>query len=243
MVDNVLYSGDVLGGTDQGSPSARRASVNERAIAGRARRRRDARRRRRHHDGAEALAAGRRPDGPRRGDRAPPGRPERSSGWSAAGPRRRRLFERRGVAAAVVPAIPDRSIPNSVATVTRGALEAAIGDLAAAYAEAGVGAWMVWVPEDDRDVAALLEAPGCALDATPAAMSLELADLAEPESGDLDWDAAPSRARWAGSTTWPTAGPRTPSPRAGPLWGGRRRASTKRAWTASRVRARHRQRR
>ena len=38
--------------------------------------------------------------------------------------------------------------------------------------------------------------------------SLELADLAEPDSGDLDWERrTPSRATSAGSTTWPTAGP------------------------------------
>lgn len=97
------------------------------------------------------------------------------------------VLEPGGVTASVVPAIPDRSIVNSVAYRDTKALEAALDDLAAAYEEAGIGAWTVWVPEDDRDVAALLEASGHRLDATPTAMIADLADLAEPESGDLDW--------------------------------------------------------
>jgi ribosomal protein S18 acetylase RimI-like enzyme len=97
------------------------------------------------------------------------------------------VLEPGGVTASVVPAIPDRSIVNSVAYRDAKALEAALDDLAAAYEEAGIGAWTVWVPEDDRDVAALLDASGHRLDATPTAMIADLADLAEPESGDLDW--------------------------------------------------------
>jgi ribosomal protein S18 acetylase RimI-like enzyme len=80
-----------------------------------------------------------------------------------------------------------RSIVNSVAYRDAKALEAALDDLAAAYEEAGISAWTVWVPEDDHNVAALLEASGHRLDATPTAMIADLADLAEPESGDLDW--------------------------------------------------------
>jgi GNAT superfamily N-acetyltransferase len=97
------------------------------------------------------------------------------------------VLESGAVTASVVPAIPDRSIVNSVAYRDTKALEAALDDLAAAYEEAGIGAWTVWVPEDDRDVAALLEASGHRLDATPTAMIADLADLAEPESDDLDW--------------------------------------------------------
>jgi GNAT superfamily N-acetyltransferase len=47
----------------------------------------------------------------------------------------------------------------------------------------------VWVPEDDRETAALLEASGHQLDSTPAAMVLELAGLPDPQPGELDWDA------------------------------------------------------
>ncbi len=61
-------------------------------------------------------------------------------------------------------------------------------DLAAAYEDAGIQAWTVWVPEDDRDVAALLEASGHRLDATPTAMMADLAPrIPDPDPGDLDW--------------------------------------------------------
>jgi GNAT superfamily N-acetyltransferase len=46
----------------------------------------------------------------------------------------------------------------------------------------------VWAPEGDRAAAGLLERGGHRLDAAPAAMALELADLPKPEPGDLDWD-------------------------------------------------------
>jgi GNAT superfamily N-acetyltransferase len=98
-----------------------------------------------------------------------------------------RVLEPRGVAASVVPSIPDRSIVNSVAYRDAAALEAAMGDLAAAYEDAGIGAWTVWVPEDDRDAAALLEASGHRLDATPTAMLAELNRIPDPDPGDLDW--------------------------------------------------------
>jgi hypothetical protein len=80
------------------------------------------------------------------------------------------LYERDGVLAAVVPACPDRSVINSVTYSDAASLEAMLDELAAAHEEAGVRAWTVWVPEDDRDVAALLQASGHRLDATPTAM-------------------------------------------------------------------------
>jgi len=97
------------------------------------------------------------------------------------------VLEPGGVTASVVPSIPDRSIVNSVAYRDAKALEAALDDLAAAYEEAGIGAWTVWVPEDDRDVAALLEAAGHRLDATPTAMVADLTLIPDPDPGDLDW--------------------------------------------------------
>lgn len=100
-----------------------------------------------------------------------------------------RLFERKGVAAAVSPSVPIRSIPNSVYYEGEAQLIDAIGDLGTAYAQAGVISWMVWVLEADTDAAAALQDAGCALDATPAAMSILLEDLEVPEPGDLDWDA------------------------------------------------------
>src|SRR4051794_7415779 len=71
-----------------------------------------------------------------------------------------RVLERRGVAASVVPAIPDRSIVNSVAYADAESLRAALGELETAYDDAGVRAWTVWVPEDDRDAVKLLEGSG-----------------------------------------------------------------------------------
>lgn len=99
------------------------------------------------------------------------------------------VFERDGVVASVMPAVPDRSVPNSVAYRDADALAAAIDELAEAYEAAGVRAWTVWVPEDDRAAAELLEGAGHRLDATPAAMMAELSNLPDPEPGELDWDA------------------------------------------------------
>ncbi len=99
------------------------------------------------------------------------------------------LFERDGVLGSIVSACPDRSVINSVTYRDAGALEAALDELAAAHEQAGVRAWTVWVPEDERDAAALLEAAGHKLDATPMAMTLQLAGLPDPETEGLDWDA------------------------------------------------------
>lgn len=83
-----------------------------------------------------------------------------------------------GVLAGVSPAIPDRSLPNSVVYVSQQALIDALPELERLYDEAGVRAWTVWAPEDDADATAALEAAGHALDADPAAMWVELASLA-----------------------------------------------------------------
>jgi GNAT superfamily N-acetyltransferase len=99
------------------------------------------------------------------------------------------LFERDGVLGAIVPACPDRSVINSVTYRDAGSLGAALEELAAAHEEAGVRAWTVWVPEDDREAVALLEAAGHQLDATPMAMVLDLARLPDPDAQGLDWDA------------------------------------------------------
>src|SRR5690242_1068561 len=96
-----------------------------------------------------------------------------------------RVLEPDGVTASVVPAIPDRSIVNSVAYRDASSLEAAMDDLATAYEGAGVRAWTVWVPEGDRDAAAMLEASGHRLDATPTAMMAEL-DRVPLADDDLD---------------------------------------------------------
>ncbi len=93
-----------------------------------------------------------------------------------------------GVVAAVSPRTPDRSIFNSVLAVDATALEATIDELAGTYQSAGVRAWTVWVPDHDRESAALLERRGHVLDGSPRSMGLELADLrppARPLPGDV----------------------------------------------------------
>jgi GNAT superfamily N-acetyltransferase len=105
-----------------------------------------------------------------------------------------RLFERRGVAAAIVPSVPQRSIVNSVTYSDAAALGDALEDVAHAYEQAGVVAWTVWAPQDDEAAAEVLAAAGNTLDGRPAAMSLELADFEVPDLGDLDWDSQASGA-------------------------------------------------
>jgi GNAT superfamily N-acetyltransferase len=108
---------------------------------------------------------------------------------TGAGGEASQVIEHDGVVASLAPAVPHASIVNSVGYRDAEALEAALDELAAAYEDAGVRAWTVWVPEEDREAAALLEAAGHKLDATPTAMVADLASLPEPENADLDWDA------------------------------------------------------
>jgi GNAT superfamily N-acetyltransferase len=99
-----------------------------------------------------------------------------------------KLFERGGMAAAVVPSAPQRSILNSVTYADAGDLAENLEAIAGAYERAGVVAWTVWVHEDDAAAAEVLAAAGHSLDGRPAAMSMELADFEAPDLGDLDWD-------------------------------------------------------
>src|SRR5688500_9946619 len=103
-----------------------------------------------------------------------------------------RVLEPVGVFAAVNPAVPERSVFNSVLYESHDALASAYDELAAAYSQAGVHAWTVWVPESDGDSAQMLADAGHRLDATPVAMVLDLDDLPEPDPGGLDWDSEAS---------------------------------------------------
>ena len=98
-----------------------------------------------------------------------------------------RAIERDGVFAAVVPATPRRSVSNSVVYSDPEALVAALPDLAAAYDEAGVEAWTVWVPEEDQVAIAALQEAGHVLDAVPRAMGMELGGVERPDHGGLEW--------------------------------------------------------
>ena len=96
------------------------------------------------------------------------------------------VIELDGVMGSVCPRVPERSLPNSVVYETQEALTAALPELTRRYDDAGIDAWTVWVPEDDGMAAKALADAGHVLDADPAAMTLELAGLAQPD-GDLDY--------------------------------------------------------
>ncbi|MFL5871226.1 MAG: GNAT family N-acetyltransferase [Solirubrobacterales bacterium] len=98
------------------------------------------------------------------------------------------VIELEGVLAAVSPATPGRSIPNSVTYDNAGALADAHAELAARYERAGIEAWTVWVPEFDDEAIELLERAGHRFDGHPAAMTLQLGDFEPPDLGELDWD-------------------------------------------------------
>lgn len=89
-----------------------------------------------------------------------------------------------GVIASVSPATPDRSIFNSVTASDASALAVALDRLEAIYRDAGVRAWTVWVPDDDRASAALLAGSGHVLDAAPRSMALELDELHPRDPAD-----------------------------------------------------------
>jgi len=94
-----------------------------------------------------------------------------------------------GVLASVCPDMPHRSVFNSVVYRCSPGLESALGDLAAAYADAQVLAWTVWTPERDVPARDTLQRSGHRLDATPQAMAapLDEIDLAGGAEG-LDWE-------------------------------------------------------
>ena len=96
------------------------------------------------------------------------------------------VIERDGVVAGINPRVPERSVFNSVVYDDQENLASAYDELASAYADRGC-AWTVWVPEDDRRSAAMLESAGHTLDAAPRAMGMELDGFEAPELGGIDW--------------------------------------------------------
>lgn len=101
------------------------------------------------------------------------------------------LFERNGVIATIVPAVPERSLPNSVLYEDEDALAALLEELAEVYHQAGVRAWTVWVPRRHERTRALLEDAGHALDGDPAAMVADLATVEPPREDDPVPDSEP----------------------------------------------------
>ncbi|MDQ3586853.1 MAG: GNAT family N-acetyltransferase [Actinomycetota bacterium] len=101
------------------------------------------------------------------------------------------LLERDGVIATIVPAVPERSLPNSVLYEDEDALASLLEELAEAYHQAGVRAWTVWVPRRHERTRALLERSGHVLDGDPAAMVADLATVEAPREDDPVPDAEP----------------------------------------------------
>jgi GNAT superfamily N-acetyltransferase len=91
------------------------------------------------------------------------------------------VWEDGDVVAAVFPMAPERSVFNSVFYEDGERLVASLGSIAAAYEQAGVRAWTVWVPEADQRVGRALADAGHQLDAEPRAMAMEISDLRAPE--------------------------------------------------------------
>jgi ribosomal protein S18 acetylase RimI-like enzyme len=96
------------------------------------------------------------------------------------------VIEREGVVAGVNPQVPERSVFNSVVYDGAEQLAAVHDEIAAVYADRGC-AWTVWVPEEDRRTAALLEDAGHTLDAAPRAMGMELGDLGSLDFPGAEW--------------------------------------------------------
>lgn len=88
------------------------------------------------------------------------------------------VIERPGVWGAVAPALPDRSMMNSVVYEDADSLGGALEEVAADYEAAGIRAWSVWVPARDRAAARLLDRAGHVLDASPTVMCGVLDEMA-----------------------------------------------------------------
>lgn len=96
------------------------------------------------------------------------------------------VLELDGVSAAIVPRLADRSIANCVVYRDVAALESSLGELAAAYDDAGVSAWAVWAHESDERAGRVLEDAGHMLDSHPMAMWIDPAAVQRPPDGDLE---------------------------------------------------------
>lgn len=89
-----------------------------------------------------------------------------------------------GVLASVVPAVPERSVANSVVYENEDALIARLEQLAELYDDAGVKAWTVWTPEHHQRARQALGRAGHRLDADPAAMIARLEEVESPRDED-----------------------------------------------------------
>ena len=98
-----------------------------------------------------------------------------------------RLVEHDGALALVTPAVPERSVLNSVLYRDADGLVAALPELAQTYDDAGVTAWTVWAHPGDAAATGVLERSGHRLDATPAAMGRELDTVTAHMPPEAEW--------------------------------------------------------
>jgi GNAT superfamily N-acetyltransferase len=97
----------------------------------------------------------------------------------ARGSREARVIRAEGVAAAVFPHEPERSVYNN-ALLERGARREAVAALEDAYASAAVDRFAVWVHESDETMRTGLEARGYVLQETTRAMGMAIGDVRTP---------------------------------------------------------------
>lgn len=92
-----------------------------------------------------------------------------------------------GVSAAIVPSTPERSLFNSSQFESFSVLSKNYAELEAAYREAGVRAFTVWVNPNDTQQVDFLSAHGHKLDGRPAIMAADASELTLDDAGDLQW--------------------------------------------------------
>ncbi len=145
-----------------------------------------------------------------------------------------RVLELDGVTAFLTPSAPTQSIVNCVLFDRHDALQAALPQLADAYAAERITHWMVWTLPGDEQGPRLLEAAGHMREYEPMAMALELDELARagarrrPRRSSST--ATPTRSRSRSSTSAPTASCRAPS---GPPSPASTTAASSAGWRAS----------
>ena len=80
------------------------------------------------------------------------------------------------VIASVVPAVPQRSLPNAVVYEDDSGVEPVLEELSALYEGAGVAAWTVWARPGDDQLAEVLRREGHRLDGAPELMGAVIGD-------------------------------------------------------------------
>lgn len=94
------------------------------------------------------------------------------------------------VIAILTPAVPDRSLPNSVVYQDPEDLVTALPELARLYRTEGIRAWTVWVRPGGDEAIAALEQAGHILDGNPALMGAPLDEI--DLSAGLDAEVVPA---------------------------------------------------